>query len=57
MNHTIGIQRAQTIVAINSDPEAPIFQVANYGIVGDCLHIIPALTQALAEAKQRRQGP
>jgi electron transfer flavoprotein alpha subunit len=57
MNHTIGIQRAQTIVAVNKDPEAPIFQVANYGIVGDCLHIIPALTQALAEVKQRRQGP
>jgi electron transfer flavoprotein alpha subunit len=57
MNHTIGIQRAQTIVAVNKDPEAPIFQVANYGIVGDCLHVIPALTQALAEAKQRRQGP
>jgi electron transfer flavoprotein alpha subunit len=57
MNHTIGIQRAQTIVAINTDPEAPIFQVANYGIVGDCLQLIPALTQALAEAKQRRQGP
>jgi electron transfer flavoprotein alpha subunit len=57
MNHTIGIQRAQTIVAVNKDPEAPIFQVANYGIVGDCLQIIPALTQALAEAKQRRQGP
>ena len=57
MNHTIGIQRAQTIVALNNDPEAPIFQVANYGIVGDCLQLIPALTQALAEAKQRRQGP
>jgi electron transfer flavoprotein alpha subunit len=57
MNHTIGIQRAQTIVAVNKDPEAPIFQVANYGIVGDCLQVIPALTQALVEAKQRRQGP
>jgi electron transfer flavoprotein alpha subunit len=57
MNHTIGIQRAQTIVALNNDPEAPIFQVADYGIVGDCLQLIPALTQALAEVKQRRQGP
>src|SRR5919108_2173433 len=56
MNHTIGIQRAHTIVALNKDPEAPIFQVANYGIVGNCLEVIPALTQALAEAKQRRQG-
>jgi electron transfer flavoprotein alpha subunit len=57
MNHAIGIQRAQTIVAMNKDPEAPIFQFANYGIVGDCLQIVPALTQALAEAKRRRQGP
>ena len=57
MNHTIGIQRSQTIVAVNNDPEAPIFQMANYGIVGDCLQLIPALTQALAEAKRRRQGP
>jgi electron transfer flavoprotein alpha subunit len=57
MNHVIGIQRAQTIVALNKDPEAPIFQFANYGLVGDCLQTIPALTQALAEAKRRRQGP
>lgn len=57
MNHIIGMQRAQTIVAVNKDPQAPIFKVATYGIVGDCLQVIPALTQALAEAKQRRQGP
>jgi len=56
MNHVIGIQRARTIVALNKDPEAPIFQFADYGIVGDCLQIIPALTQALAEAKRHRQG-
>jgi len=57
MNHIIGIQRAQTIVAVNKDPQAPIFKVATYGIVGDCLQVVPALTQVLAEAKQRRQGP
>jgi electron transfer flavoprotein alpha subunit len=56
-NHTIGMQRAQTVVAVNKDPEAPIFKAATYGIVGDCLEIVPVLTQVLAEAKQRRQGP
>jgi electron transfer flavoprotein alpha subunit len=56
-NHTIGMQRAQTVVAVNKDPEAPIFKAATYGIVGDCLEVVPVLTQVLAEAKQRRQGP
>lgn len=56
-NHTIGIQRAQTIVAINKDPQSPIFKMATYGILGDCLQVVPALTQGLAEAKRRRQGP
>ena len=56
-NHTIGMQRAQTVVAVNKDPEAPIFKAATYGIVGDCLQVVPVLTQVLAEAKQRRQGP
>jgi electron transfer flavoprotein alpha subunit len=51
-NHTVGIKRAETIVAINSDPEAPIFERANLGLVGD----FAPLTRALAEAFRRRNA-
>jgi len=50
-NHTIGIQKAHTIVAINKDAEAPIFQMANYGVVADALEFLPVLTKELAARK------
>jgi electron transfer flavoprotein alpha subunit len=46
-NHVIGIKRAQTVVAINNDPEAPIFERANIGLVADWDKTIPALEDAL----------
>jgi electron transfer flavoprotein alpha subunit len=51
IQHMVGCRSAQVIVAINKDEEAPIFNEATYGIVGDASEILPALTEAVKEAK------
>lgn len=51
VQHNVGMQGADAIVAINRDPDAPIFKIASFGIVGDLFDIVPAVTEEIRNAK------
>ncbi|WP_076464639.1 electron transfer flavoprotein subunit alpha/FixB family protein [Actinomyces mediterranea] len=51
IHHTVGMQSAQHIVAVCDDPDAPIFEIADFGVVGDIFEVVPAALEAIAEAR------
>jgi electron transfer flavoprotein alpha subunit len=54
IQHLVGMQTSDIIVAVNKDPEAPIFKVATFGIVGDLFQLVPAITESLQKATAKK---
>jgi electron transfer flavoprotein alpha subunit len=52
VQHNVGMQGSDYIVAINRDPDAPVFKIASFGIVGDLFDVVPALTEQIRDAKR-----
>jgi len=57
IQHLVGMQDADLVIAINKDPEAPIFEAAHYGIAGDLFKVVPAITALIRQAKAVSHEP
>lgn len=53
IQHKLGVQDAELIIAVNKDPDAPIFEFAHYGIVGDLFEVMPELENKLPRSKDK----
>ena len=54
IQHLVGMQQSDVIIAINRDKQAPIFEVATYGIVGDVFELVPAIVKRIRELRTKR---